>query len=78
MTQKRPAPSPPPALRGAKSNAELERIIDDISRLRDRVEALHIEQSPVRNDLTNHLTLASVAALRLRFVPNDTSAPGDA
>jgi hypothetical protein len=77
VNQKKSSPSPPPALRSAKLNAELERIIEDLSRLRDRVEALDIEQTQVRHDLTNHLTLASVAALRLRFMPNDTSPLGD-
>ncbi|MBS0384889.1 MAG: hypothetical protein JSS00_06025, partial [Proteobacteria bacterium] len=50
-----------------------ERIIEDLSRLRERVDALDLEPTPVQYELTNHLTLASVAALRLRFMPSDTS-----
>jgi hypothetical protein len=57
----------------ARLHAELERIIEDLSRLRERLDALDLEWTPIQHELTNHLTLASVAALRLRFMPDDTS-----
>jgi hypothetical protein len=47
--------------------AAVEEVISDLSRLRARIDSLGLPLSEARTELSTHLTLASMAALRLRF-----------
>lgn len=48
-------------------DSALERIVADISRMRSEVEALDLPANDAATKLIEHLGLASLAALRLRF-----------
>lgn len=48
-------------------DSALERVVADISRIRSEVEALGLPANEITNSLLEHLGLASLAALRLRF-----------
>lgn len=49
--------------------AAIEEVILDLSRIRLRVEGLGLPPSQALQDLSAHLLLASMAALRMRFPP---------
>lgn len=51
--------------------AAIEELISDLSRLRARVDELRLPDREARQDLINHLMLASMAAMRLRFRGGD-------
>jgi hypothetical protein len=65
------APRTDAASRDAALATRLEELILDLSRIRLRVETLGLSPSPALQDLSAHLTLASMAALRLRFRPGE-------
>lgn len=48
-------------------DSALERVVADLSRLRAEVEALDVPANDASRALLEHLGLASLAALRLRF-----------
>lgn len=60
-----------PANPGKESDAaiaaSIEEVISDLSRLRARIDSLDLPSTDAKSDLSTHLTLASMAALRLRF-----------
>jgi hypothetical protein len=63
MSQNRPQEErPDPAVASA-----IDEIVAELSRLRSRIDALGLPASDAHAELTTHLTLASMAALRLRF-----------
>lgn len=51
--------------------AAIEEVILELSRIRLRVEALGLPPSQALQDLSAHLLLASMAALRMRFPPGE-------
>lgn len=51
--------------------ASIEEVISDLSRLRARIDALGLPANDARTELSTHLTLASMAALRLRFAQGE-------
>jgi hypothetical protein len=51
----------------AELAAAIEDVISELSRLRSRIDELPLPANKARDELATHLTLASMAALRLRF-----------
>jgi hypothetical protein len=49
----------------------VEQLISDLSRLRARIDSLGLPASDARHELSTHLALASMAALRLRMRPSE-------